>query len=157
MPCQTSGLTQLLEKQDGSDSHIALSDASDELVKALEIAATREDQQRHMQGGKGRSNPERGATQCLTRCFVATSRARLRQERRRQQPARDGGGEGGTLGAGLGVTAMLLSLNQGQLYPALAHETTCFMSRFNADHREVVGVVGPLASALLLQPECERD
>lgn len=152
------GLTQLVENQDGSDKHITLLDASDELVKALETAAAREEQQRHLQGGKERSSPERGVTQCLTRCIVATSRARIRQERRRQQPTRGGGGEGGgTVGAGLGVTATLLSLNRGQLYPALAHETTCFVSRFNADQREAVGVVGPLASALLLQPECERD
>lgn len=142
------GLTQLLENQDGSDKHITFSDASDELVKALEIAVAREDQQR--------SNPERGVTQCLSRCLVATSRARLRHDRR-QQPTCGGGGGGTTAGAGLGVMAMLLSLNRGQLYPALAHETTCFVSRFDADRREVIGVVGPLASALLLQPECERD
>lgn len=152
------GLTQLLENQDGSDDkHITLSDASDELVKALEIAVTREDQQRHVQEGKERPGPERGVTQCLTRCLVAASRARLRRERRRQQPTTPGGGgEGAATGAGLGVTAMLLSLNRGQLYPALAHETTCFVSRFDADPREVVGVVGPLASVLLLQPECEH-
>lgn len=135
------GLTQLLENQDGSDDkRLTLSDASDELVRALEIAAAREDQ---------RSNPERGVTQCLTRCLVATSRSRLAEERGR-------GGEGTTVGAGLGVMAMLLSLNHGQLYPALAHETTCFVSRFNADRLEVVGVVGPLLSALLLHPECEQ-
>lgn len=152
-----TGLSHLLENQDGSDKHIALSDAIDELVRALETAVAREDQLRLLQGGEERSNPDRGVTQCLTRCLVATCRLRLRHERRPQQPTTGGGGEGSTVGAGLGVTAMLLSLNPGRLYPALAHETTCFVSRFNADQREVVGVVGPLASTLLLQPECEGD
>eukprot|EP00752_Nemacystus_decipiens_P001922 g1851.t1 len=138
------GLHQLLENEDGADKLITFSDASDQLVKALEIAVAHEGQQR--------SSPQGGVTQCLTRCLVATCRARLRHARQRQQPTR-GEGEGVAAGAGLDVMATLLSLNRGQLYPALAHEATCFVSRFDVDRREVVGVVGALASTLLLQPE----
>lgn len=151
----SAGLTQLLESQDNTaDSRVHLLEVSDELVKALEVAMTREEQQRQKQNGIARHNQEQGVTQCLTRCLVATSRVRARQEAPRQPT---GGRQGGKPGeVGLGMMATLLSMNRGLLYPALSHETTCFLGRLNACQREVVGVVGPLASALLLQPQCER-
>ncbi|CAM9489778.1 unnamed protein product [Ectocarpus fasciculatus] len=144
--CQ--GLTQLLERPDSSG--IDLIEAGDELVKKLKVAMAREEEQRHQQGTKTRHNQEQGVTQCLTRCLVAISRFSARRE---AQPS--GGAEtGGRAGvAGSGVSAMLLSMNRGLIFPALSHETTCFVSRFNADPREVVRVVCPLASALLLQSE----
>ena len=141
-----------------SGSSVDLTDASDELVKALETAVAREGQQgENSAEGPGR-HQERGVTQCLTRCIVAATRARARQDAR-LEPARGGGGGASAAGgtAGLGVMATLLALNRGLLYPALSHEATSFVSRFDADPREAVGVVCPLASALLLQPECERS
>lgn len=150
---RSAGLTQLLDSQDSSS--IDLLEISDELVKALEVAMAREEQQREKQRGKARHNQEQGVTQCLTRCLVATSRVRARQEAWRQPTGGRGGGNAGD--AGLGMMAMLLSMNRGLLYPALSHETTCLLNRFNACPREVVGVVCPLASALLLQPQCERN
>lgn len=145
-----TGLTQLLESQHSSG--IDLIEAGDELVKNLKVAMAREGDQRHQQGDGVRHNHEQGVTQCLTRCLVAISRLSARRE---AQPT--GGAEkGGRAGvAGSGVSAMLLSMNRGLLFPALSHEITCFLNRVNTDPREVVRVVCPLASALLLQPECE--
>ncbi len=133
----------------GSNGSIDVAEASHELVKALETAMAREN---------ARACPgqqERGVTQCLTRCVIAATRARARQDAR-LEPARGvGGGASVAGGAGQGVMATLLALNRGLLYPALSYEATSFVSRFNADPREAVGLVCPLASALLLQPECE--
>lgn len=145
-----TGLTQLLESQDSSG--IDLIESGDELVKHLKVAMAREEEQRNQQGDGARHNQEHGVTQCLTRCLVAISRLSARRE---AQPT--GGGEKGVRAgvAGSGVSAMLLSMNRGLLFPALSHETTCFLSRFNTDPREAVRVLCPLASALLLQPECE--
>ncbi|CAN0509449.1 unnamed protein product, partial [Ectocarpus sp. 12 AP-2014] len=144
--CQ--GLTQLLESQDSSG--IDLIESGDELVKHLKVAMAREEDQRNQQGDGARHNQEHGVTQCLTRCLVAISRLSARRE---AQPT--GGGEKGAWAgvAGSGVSAMLLSMNRGLLFPALSHETTCFLSRSNTDPREAVRVVCPLASALLLHPE----
>ncbi|CBN77167.1 conserved unknown protein [Ectocarpus siliculosus] len=144
--CQ--GLTQLLESQDSSG--IDLIESGDELVRHLKAAMAREEDQRNQQGDGARHNQEHGVTQCLTRCLVAISRLSARRE---AQPT-CGGEKGVWAGvAGNGVSAMLLSMNRGLLFPALSHETTCFLSRLNTDPREAVRVVCPLASALLLQPE----
>ena len=52
--------------------------------------------------------------------------------------------------------ATLLAMERSVLYPALSHEATCFVGRTGTQPQEVVRVVGPLAAAVLLQPECER-
>ncbi|CAM9900496.1 unnamed protein product [Scytosiphon promiscuus] len=137
--CQ--GLARLLESEGGVD----LTEVSDELVKALETAVAQEKQRRQQQGEAGRQGQERGAAQSLTRCLVTAYRVGARREAK-------GAGERGR-GEGNGVTATLLSMEKGVLYPALSYETTCFLGRFDVTPREVVRVVGPLASALLLQPE----
>lgn len=114
----------------------------------------REEQQRQEQRGETRHNQEQGVTQCLTRCLVASCRAHARQEARRQPTRVRGGGNAGE--SVLDMMVMLLSKNRGLLYPALSHEAMCVLSRINTCPPEAVGVVGPLASALLLQPQCER-
>lgn len=120
-------------------------------MKALETAAAREGQRRQHHGGNVREGQERGLAQSLTRCLVAACRVGARR------PPADGGEKRRGGGAGVGVMTTLLSMENGFLYPALSHEATCFLSRFDASPREVIRVVGPLASALLLQPECESD
>lgn len=77
----------------------------------------------------------------LTRCLVAACREQARRQSRE--------------GARLGV-ATLLSMNRGLLYPVLSHEGASFLSGDGVQPREVVAVVAPLASAILLQPECEQ-
>lgn len=99
--------------------------------------------------------------QALAKCLVATLRAQIMREaqqglsgeaREGERGGRGGGGGGG----GQGLIAMLLGMKRGLLYPALSHEATSFLGASNTEPREVVHVVGALASAILLQPERKR-
>lgn len=154
----TTGLGHLLA---GESSVVDLAESVDWLVRAIEAATARQEDQRQRAGGSGGAGatPQRevgGVTQALTRCLVSGTRQRARRQAKELAAGRLGVEGGGGAGGGLGIMATLLAMERGVLYPALSHEATCFVGRTGTQPREVVRVVGPLAAAILLQPECER-
>lgn len=98
-----------------------------ELVGALEAALVRKAQDTHGVG----------IIQVLVRCLISVRRSRT-------VPQESGG-----------AIATCLALDAGSLFPAVLHEATCFLAESNVTPAEVLRVVAPLASEVLLRPECE--
>lgn len=122
-----------------------IAETNNEVLKALEVALGR--QRQHQDGGGG-------VTRVLTRCLVTTFRLMVVREAR--EPPDVSNGERRGEQSSEGVMAMILGMDSGGVYPALSHEVTCFLSEVDTIPQEAIRVVGPFASAVLLQAECER-
>lgn len=142
-----------------------MTEVSGQVIKALETALARQ-QESYVEATPDAA----GVVQAMTRCLVSI--CRMQAVRPHAATPNDNADTGsvddeGEAGVG-GLMASLLSMDRGVLYPALAHEATSFciprslggsninVNRGAAAVQEVVGVVGPLASAILLQPECDN-
>lgn len=135
---------------------VDMTEASTHLIKALETALAREQQQEQQlqqQQHRRGSGQQGGVTHVLTRCLVCVCREQARRQGREETCGKSRTGEREV--ARLGV-ATLLSMNRKLLYPVLFHEAASFLSGDGVQPREVVAVVAPLVSAVLLQPECEQ-
>lgn len=135
------------QSQAESGTIVGGEEAIDRIVKALQTAVARDEQQEHHQvehpGGTSdrQRRPGAGITQALAKCLVDVIRARARREESRERYS---------------FITTLLAMNRGLLFPALSHEATCFLGRPGVDPKGVVCVLSPLTAAVMLQPECER-
>ena len=142
-----TGLSQLAlveQSQAESETIVGGEEAIDRIVKALQTAVERGEQQEHHQleqPGDRQRRQGAGVTQALAKCLVDVIRARARREESREQHS---------------FITTLLAINRGLLFPALSHEATCFLGRAGVDPKGVVCVLSPLTAAVMLQPECER-
>lgn len=127
-------------------------------MKALESALAREENQRLSAKRAERNSGD--ILQVLTRCLTSASRIQAawkgRDDSGRSRYDEDKATEFST------QMASLLALNRGVLYPALAHEATAILRQIRRGEsrctpHDVAYVVGPLASIILLQPECEWE
>lgn len=128
---------------------IEMSEASGRVVKALNVAHARQDAG---DGFKGE-----GTVHALIRCLIRMCRIQTHREQQRGdvKVVREGQLEGDGAVFFSGLLTTMLSINRSLLYPVLAHEATSFFRRGQSEPKEVLSVVGPLASSILLEPECE--
>lgn len=128
-----------------------ITEANGQLLKALQVALARQQEEQPLVTS---TNPAGPIAQALTRCVVSSWRIEATRRETSKEIEVELGKEFGAL------VASLLSMNRGLLYTPLAHEAICPLRPQRGGGqsyapREVVRVVGVLASVILLQPECE--
>lgn len=139
-----AGLVQFLEAGDDSGA-LDVTEACSWVLKAIESVQVREP------NGPGEAWGE-STVHTLVRCLISMCRV---QARRKPEGTVGGVCDGDGQGFLSGVVTSLLSMNRGALHPTVLLEGTVFLGQSGIEPVEVLHVVGPLAAAVLLQPECE--